>query len=200
VHGHPASIHERIASTDLDVAAVGEYLEGLHSETRVGQVRSLGKGEQARLFEAAAGVRPIGLTHLVSPGLEPLAEVIHAGRNSLSAFRIFEKRCCRPSPDAAELWGFNEHSARWMTGPGYFVATAGDPGEVILDYTRVPPGRPESWPAIRSNSALPGRLVYGGGMQDVLRGVSEHVAIGRAFRRGKPMNSWFVLCRVDPGT
>jgi hypothetical protein len=198
VQGHPASIHERIASTDLDVAALGEYLEGLDAETRVGQVRSLGKGEQARLFEAAAGVRPIGLTHLVPPGTAPLTEVVHAGRNSLPAFRIFEKRCCRPSPDAAELWGYNEHSARWMTGPGYFVAAAGEPGEVVLDYTHVPPGAPESWPAVRPNTGPRGRFVYGRGMHDVLRGVGEHVAVGRAFRRGKPMDNWFVLCRVDP--
>src|SRR6476646_10436452 len=34
VQGHPASIHERIASTDLDVGALGEYLEGLDAETR----------------------------------------------------------------------------------------------------------------------------------------------------------------------
>ena len=37
--------------------------------------------------------------------------------------------------------------------------------------------------------------VYGG-TQDVLRGVSEHVAVGRAFKGGKPMDNWFVLCRV----
>ena len=201
MQGHPASIHERVASSVIDVATLGEYLESLDADERVGQVRSLGKAEQARLFDAAAGVRAIGLDHLVPASAAPLAEVIHAGRNSLPAFRIFEKRFCWPSggdgtPD--ELWGYNEHGAMWMTGPGYFVAVPGEPGEVLLDYTRVPPGKPESWPAIASNDAARGRFVYGRGMQDVLRGVSAHVAIGRAFRHGKPLSNWFVLCRIDP--
>ena len=201
VQGHPASIHERIASSDLDVAALAEYLGSLGGETRVTQVRSLGKGEQARLFEAAAGVRPIGLEHFVPPGAAPLAEVVHAGRNSLPAFRIFEKRCCRPAGDGAagqELWGYNEHGAMWMTGPGYFTAVPGEPGEVLFDYTRVPPAKPDAWPAIASNDAFRGRFVYGRGMADVVRGVSDHVAIGRASRGGKPMDNWFVLCRIDP--
>ena len=101
MQGHPASIRERVASSDLDVAALAGYLETLGGGTRVTQIRSLGKGEQARLFEAAAGVRPIGLEHFVPADAAPLAEVIHAGRNSLPAFRIFEKRCCRPAGDAA---------------------------------------------------------------------------------------------------
>lgn len=184
----------------MDVVALAEFLERLDSGTRVAQVRSLGKAEQARLYDAAAGVRPIGLEHFVAADAAPLAEVIHAGRNSLSAFRIFEKRFCRPSGDtvAEELWGYNEHRARAMTGPGFFVAVPGEPGEVVVDYTRVPPAKPGAWPAVRSNDAFRGRFVYGRGMRDVLRGVGEHVSIGRAFRRGKPMDSWFVLCRVDP--
>ena len=31
--------------------------------------------------------------------------------------------------------------------------------------------------------------------RDFMRGVSEHVTIGRATREGKPMDNWFVLCR-----
>jgi len=199
VSGTTASIHERLAGRDVDVAGLAAHLEGLSSDERVTQVRSLGKAEQARLFDAAQGVRPIGLDHLVAPAMDPLAEVIHAGRNSLPAFRIFEKRFCRPSADSGpdELWGYNEHAARWMTGPGYFVAVPGEPGEVLVDYTRVPPAKPDAWPAIRTNDAFRGRFVYGRGMHDVIRGVSAHVAVGRAFRQGKPMDSWFVLCRVD---
>jgi hypothetical protein len=193
-----SSIAQRIASGSIDVAALGGDLDGMPPDVRLREVRGLGKAEQARLFDAAAGARPIGLSHLVPPGGSPLAEVVHAGRNSLPAFRIFEKRCCRPPRDTAEVWGYNEHAARWMTGPGYFVAAAGNPGEIVLDYTHVPAGKPEAWPAIRPNTGFPGRFVYGGGMHDVLRGVSEHVAVGRAFRRGKPMDNWFVLCRVGP--
>jgi hypothetical protein len=78
------------------------------------------------------------------------------------------------------------------------VVTEGEPGEVVFDYARLPPAKPDTWPAIRSNDAMRGRFVYGGGMHDVVRGVSDHVSIGRAFRRGKPLANWFVLCRIDP--
>jgi hypothetical protein len=193
-----ASIHERVALGDLDVPALAAYLDGLDAATRTREVRSLGKAEQARLFEAAGGVRPIGLDHLVPAGAAPLVPVVHAGRNSLPMFRIFEKRLCRPPGPAGgdELWGYNEHPARWMTGPGYFVARAGDPGEVILDYTRVPPSKPDAWPAIMPNTGVRSRFVYGG-MHDVLRRVSRHVAVGRAVRHGKPLDNWFVICRAD---
>jgi hypothetical protein len=36
--------------------------------------------------------------------------------------------------------------------------------------------------------------VYGF-MVDTLRGVSEHVTIGCAARKGKEIGSWFILCR-----
>ena len=80
-------------------------------------------------------------------------------------------------------------------GPGYFVAYPHSvPGEILVDYLRVPPERPEHWPEILPNSARLSKVVYDG-MQDVLRGVSRHVTIGRATKGGKPMSSWFVLCR-----
>ena len=41
------------------------------------------------------------------------------------------------------------------------------------------------------------RFVYGF-MVDTLRGVSEHVTIGSAARRGKDHGSWFILCRESP--
>jgi hypothetical protein len=196
VPGGTASLHDLIAGDDIDVASLAAHLDGLGSDERVRQVRSLAKAEQARLFDAAAGVRPIGLDDVVDPALEPLHEVVHAGRNSLPVLKTFEKRFCRPPENADVLWGYNEHGARWMTGPGYFVARGGEPGEVLIDYQQVPPAKPESWPAIKPNSAFRGRFVYGG-TQDVLRGVSAHVAAGRAFKRGAPMDNWFVLCRVD---
>src|SRR3954452_3131128 len=193
--GDGRSIHELLAG-GTDVGALGAYLDDLAPGERVRRVRGLAKGDQARLFDMAQGARPIGLDDLAPPGRGPLGEVVHAGRNSLPVFRIFEKRFCR-APEDDVLWGYNEHAARWMTGPGYFVARAGEPGEVLIDYGQVPPAKPAAWPAIRPNSAVRGRFVYGG-MRDVLRGVSGHVAAGRAFKGGKPMDNWFVLCRVAP--
>jgi hypothetical protein len=32
-------------------------------------------------------------------------------------------------------------------------------------------------------------------MIDTVRGVSEHVTIGSAARKGKDIGSWFILCR-----
>ena len=86
----------------------------------------------------------------------------------------------------------------WMTGPGYFTAVPGEPGDPVRLHAGVPPANPDAWPAIASNHAFRGRFVYGRGMHDVVRGVSDHVAMGRAFRGGKPMDNWFVLCRIDP--
>ena len=191
------AMHRRIAAGAIDVTALAAELDAMRPETRIREVRNLGKTEQARLFDAAEGARPIVLADLVPVGIAPMVEVIHAGRNSLPMFRIFEKRFCRPADDDAQLWGYNEHGARWMTGPGYFVARQHGDGEVLVDYLEVPPEKPEEWPPIQPNSALRGRFVYGG-MQDVLRGVSRHVSVGRARRKGKPLDNWFVCCRVDP--
>jgi hypothetical protein len=44
------------------------------------------------------------------------------------------------------------------------------------------------------NDARLSRLVFNG-TQDVLRGISKHVCIGRASRGGKWMDNWFVLVR-----
>ena len=63
-----------------------------------------------------------------------------------------------------------------------------------VDYNQVPPSQPEGWPEIASNNRGLPRLVFGF-MVDTLRGVSEHVTIGSAARRGRDLGSWFVLCR-----
>jgi hypothetical protein len=196
------SVHEHFSRTEVDVAALGRYLDDLAVAERVRVVQSLSRREQAELFDAADGIRPIELTDMVPPGTPPLVEVIHAGRNSLPVFRNFEKRFCRPPEGGRELWGYNEHAIRWATGPGYFVARVRDPGELLLDYLEVPSMKPDGWPPVKSNSLLRGRFVYGG-IQDVVRGVSAGVSAGRATRRGKPTDNWFVLCRrsdwvVDP--
>ncbi len=113
----------------------------------------------------------------------------------------FEKRFCRPrgaDPHRSEkLFGFNHQRLARLTGPGYFVATE-DPRrqEVRIDYADVPDARPEKWPRIRDNESGLASLVYGG-MLDTLRRVSKHVTVGSATRRGRNLNSWFVLCRED---
>jgi hypothetical protein len=34
-------------------------------------------------------------------------------------------------------------------------------------------------------------------MVDVMRGISNHVSIGRAWKQGKYMDAWFALVRED---
>jgi len=67
-------------------------------------------------------------------------------------------------------------------------------GELLVDYNLVPPAHPPAWPEIRRNETGLSRFVYGF-MIDRLRGVSQHVTIGSAARKGKDLGSWFVLCR-----
>ena len=126
--------------------------------------------------------------------------VAHEGRNSLLLFTHFAKVFYRPDDSAAaakELWGFNRNGPLVTTtvGPGYYVAYPHGRHEVLVDYTRLPSKKPEGWPAILRNEQRLSRLVYNG-TQDVLRGVSKHVSIGRAMRKGKNLDNWFVLCRT----
>ena len=188
-----------LAERPVRPQSVADLLDGLGHEERVRAIRSLGRGPQSRLYEAVDGFRPLCLADLVLPGVDAFIPVRHFGRNTLPAFTHFEKRFCRPrdaDPDKpGELYGFNFQTLAPLTGPGYFVARE-DPNrpEVSVDYNDVPPEHPEGWPEIRRNERGLSRFVYGF-MVDTLRGVSEHVTIGSAARKGKEIGSWFILCR-----
>jgi len=131
------------------------------------------------------------MTDMVAPHVAAMTQVRHHGKNTLPAFTNFEKRFCRPSDadpaSPALLWGYNEGSMRWLTGPGYFVLRP-DPerGELLVDYNQVPPAHPAAWPALRSNERGLSQFVYGF-MIDRLRGVSKHVTVGSAARKGKDL-------------
>ena len=193
---------------DIDLPRLAEVLDGMGHVGRLDTIRHWSGSVQARLFEAAKGFRPLTLDDFVGPSVDPLVEVIHHGKNSLPAFTHFQKRFCKPKPDEegkepqAGLWGYNEQTFGAFTGPGYFVTHLpegrddGASGEVDIDYRKIPPGKVESWPEIIPNEARLGRLVYAG-MVDVMRGVSSHVTIGRAMKKGKYMDAWFLLCRED---
>lgn len=189
------SVHDFFANEQVDVAGLARYFDGLSGAARVQEACDLSAKEQARLFEAAKGFRPIKLPDFVPATKGTLDEVIHFGRNSLPVFTSFQKRFCRPNdPARHELWGYNEQAMKLFTGPGYFVAREIEHDEVLIDYCLIPPGKPDAWPAILPNSARLSRFVYYG-TQDTMRGVSHHVTIGRAARDGKWMDNWFVLCR-----
>ena len=182
-----------------DMRAIESHLDALEPSARLREARSLRRTHLARLFEAAEGHRPISLDDIVAPSRPPMQEVVHGGKNSLPAFNHFAKVFVRPEATELELWGYNRTGGfvETVVGPGYFVAHPHDvEGEVLVDYLKTPPHGLDHWPDIIPNSARLSKVVYAG-TQDILRGVSKHVTIGRATKAGKPMSAWFVLCRQD---
>ncbi|MBN2495035.1 MAG: hypothetical protein JXR96_10625 [Deltaproteobacteria bacterium] len=174
---------------------VDGFLSSLSHPSRLAAVRSLRPMHLRRLYDVVEGYRPVDVDDLVPPDVGVREQVRHYGRNSLPAFTIFEKRFMRPADDASELWGYNFQSLAPLTGPGYFVAyDSPERGEVDIDYTRLPAERPVGWPELQENERGLSRLVYAH-MVDRLRGVTEHVSIGRAWKKGREQSAWFILCR-----
>src|SRR5438067_356734 len=148
----------------VDLDGLSAHLDMLSHDARLDAVRALDRRAQSHLFEAAKGYKTITLADFVPESVAPMHEVIHHGRNTLPAFKHFQKRFCRPDAEVKDaLWGYNEQAMRFATGPGYFVARdwddEGKPG-VVIDYHLVPPRHPEGWPEIRPNSARLSRFVY----------------------------------------
>jgi hypothetical protein len=186
----------------VDLPGLAEYFDGLGDAARAAATVSMTPRQQARLYEAAQGFRALTLEHFVPKGIAPLSQIIHAGKNSLPVVSRFQKRFCLPAAAADSLWGYNENprAITFATGPGYFVCYAIDAGQVLIDYGQVPadkpPGKPDGWPDVRPNSAGLSRFIYDR-TKDTMRGVSNHVSVGRAARDGKSMDNWFVLCRRE---
>ncbi len=192
------------------IDAIGAYLDGLDADTRWREAGSLGRSRQRTLFDKAAHARPIDFAHFVgdAPARE---EVVHDGVNTLPVvppLRRFQKRFCRPAGSAGadhrgdRLFGYNEGPTRRLIGPGYFVAipTADRPawsarGAVVVDYFQIPDGDvADGWPRVVDNHWRLQRFVYEA-TRDFMRRVSTHVSIGAAFKRERPLDHYFVLCR-----
>lgn len=192
------SFSRLLADPATTPATLARYLDDLDPARRLAEALALSSREQARLFELVAGARPLTLDDLCPFGEAPLRGVAHEGRNTLWAFTRFAKVFAVPDPRAAdERWGYNRTSALVSTtvGPGYFVATQqGD--EVLIDYTRLPPRPLAGAPPVLSNASRLSVFVYRA-TRDVLRGVSRHVSIGRAWRGTRRLDNWFVLCRAQ---
>jgi hypothetical protein len=196
--GERSAIERFFGGGRVDVPGLAQHLDALADAERAAVTSAMTPSQQARLYDAAKGFRPLTLDHFVPQGTPPLTQVVHAGKNSIPLFSHFEKRFCRPDAGAGRLWGYNQNprAIQSVTGPGYFVVyTIGD-GEVLIDYCEVPTGKPDAWPAVVPNSAGFSRFIYNR-TKDTMRGVSNHVSIGRAARDGKVMDNWFVLCRRD---
>lgn len=195
---------ELVDDPHAGVEAIGSYLDGLDGNSRWSEVSALGRSRQRTLFEKAAHARAIDFAHFVGDA-GAREEVIHDGINTLPvlpALRRFQKRFCRPDSGGARLFGYNEGPTRWLIGPGYFVAipTADKPawsarGAVVVDYFQIPDGAvADGWPSVVDNHWRLQRFVYEA-TRDFMRRVSNHVSIGAAFKRERPLDHYFVLCR-----
>lgn len=184
----------------IDLDRLAEVLDGLGHEGRVHATMTWTRKQKKAIFEAVKGKRPIDFDFLVPASVGPLVEVVHDGHNTMPVFSHFQKRFTKLENDDVQVAGYNKQSMEVFTGPGYFVVTKGEgehEGELVFDYDKVPRNKPPSWPPIRKNDGLIGGIVNGG-MVDYLRGISNHVSIGVAFKNGKPRHQWFTLVRRDP--
>jgi hypothetical protein len=183
-----------------DPKAIERLLDRLSEAERIAATRALGGRALKKLWYAVEGFRSVSLSDLVPPNVPALTQVRHYGKNSQPAFTLFEKRFFRPEgqdPNApTELGGANFQVIQLLTGPGYYVVRSSTtrPGEVVLDYRRVPVQKPAGWPRIVKNQWGRGAIFYGAvDFGDTLRRVSEHVTIGSG--HGKLVEAFFVLCR-----
>jgi len=179
----------------VDMPTVAGFLDDLDHPVRLAAVRSLSPKHLKHLYDAAASFRKVTINDVVPKAKGANNQVRHYGKNSLPAFTIFEKRFIRPEKDARELWGYNFQTMSPLTGPGYFIARDNqERDEVDIDYNHVPPESPPGWPKLAENTKGLSRLVYAY-MIDRLRGITQQVSIGRAWKQGKIQNAWFILCR-----
>ncbi|MEC8380825.1 MAG: hypothetical protein VXZ96_10915 [Myxococcota bacterium] len=192
---------------DTPIDEVGEFLDSLDHATRLAETQTLNRSQQRRLYDAAAQSQPLELAHFVPSDRADQTEVIHYGRNTLplpSGLKRFEKRFCRPTDSSEQLFGYNEGATRKLIGPGYFVmhSTKDKPewakrGSLVVDYFQVPSSSVVSdWPKVVPNHKGLQVLVYHK-TRDFMRGVSQHVSIGAAYKVEKPLGHYFILCRSD---
>lgn len=170
--------------SEVDVLSrLSEPLDAADHETRVGWVRSLGRSEQYKLYALAKG-SPVRVAELVRGD----AEIVrHYGKNGLAVLTWFEKRFTRID-GVVVGYNHNEFPAlirpiASLSGPGHYTAydSPDVPGEVWIDYRKVPTRTHPSFPDLIDNEHGVRALVFGD-MVDILRRVSRHVFVGDAFK------------------
>jgi hypothetical protein len=186
-----------------DAKLIGEHLDALPQARRIEEVMALSASDQKSLYELAATAPPVDFEFFVPADVPDGHEVVHYGRNSLPAFRSFQKRWCRPRGRTDQLYGYNETLVRPLIGPGYFVARETDGGgrdprgAIVVDYYQVPEGPVAvGWPLVRPNSRVLQRFVYFE-TRDYMRRFSSHCSIGAAHKQEKKLIGYFVLCRDE---
>jgi hypothetical protein len=175
-----------------DIHTLSTALDGASEEQRIAWLRSLPGRQLPVLYNLAEGqTLTVEAMHRGDGEV-----VIHEGMNSMALFRGFQKRMVK---QGEEISGYNHQTWKWLVGGGFFVVVPSPEveGELHVDYTGLPERQHPEFPPLKSNDAGLSRFVYGGGMIDVLRRVSEHVTIGKAYLKGKERGQYFVLCRRE---
>lgn len=158
--------------------------EATHDD-RLAWIRSLNGKEQYHLFDLAKGGTPVDVSDLHGAEGEV---IINHGRNGLALFNRFQKRSALHD---GQLVGYNHNGfpswiapiASRVVGPGHYVfyPSPDVPGEVWIDYRRIPTSRHPAFPPLVDNESGLRQLVFGN-MVDILRRVSDHVFIGDSFK------------------
>lgn len=181
--GNAASLRELMGGRPT-LAAVAAHLEALPRAERKRELRNLTAHQVRELWQLASAAAPLAVEDMVPSSKAAFEGVSWQGRNSLPSFAVMEKRFFRDRDGV--VWGYNHQDMLWLTGPGYFatVPHPDRPGEVLIDYARVPTLAPPGWPAITPNNRAGSFLVYHN-LRDEMRRVCEGVIIGKATRGGK---------------
>lgn len=175
------------------LAPITTALDAATAPERLAWMRGLSNRELAALFELARG-SAMRAEDLCGAGDEVVA---CDGKNGLPAFSYFQKRFARCGD---EIVGYNHNPGlvTFFVGPGHFVVYDSPevPGEVWIDYRRLPKQRHPAFPELVVNDKGVGPRVVYGGMVDKVRRVSAHVFIGNSYAgTEKPKGVWFALCR-----
>jgi hypothetical protein len=190
-----------LIDTHLDLPRLSKDLDECGHFARMWSVSRWTREDQAKVFEAAKGFRPVTLEDFVPSSVPPRTEVTHIGKNTLPPpLTHVEKRFFRPAKEGAGdvIVGRNYNPFEAFSGPGFFVGRlAAEAGEVDLDYTLTPVETLDSFGAIKSNEGGISTFVFAG-LVDVMRGISSHVTIGRGKKKGVYIDNWFVIVREDP--
>jgi hypothetical protein len=176
-----------------DIHTLSTALDGAGQEQRLAWLQRLAGKQLPMLYELAAG-QTLKIEELHG---EEGQVVIHQGMNSMAMFRSFQKRMVLHD---GQVKGHNHQPWAWLVGDGTFIVVPSPEveGELWLDYTRLPDSGFPDFPPVKDNMAGLSRFAYGG-MIDVVRRVSAHVTIGKAFIGDKPRGQYFALCRREDG-
>jgi hypothetical protein len=174
-----------------DILSLRTALDAASNEQRLAWLGGLSGRQIVALYDLAEGQRlEVSAMHRGEGEV-----VIHEGMNSMLMFRSFQKRMVIQD---GEVSGYNHQFWAWLTGAGSFSLRASPDvdGELHIDYINLPrQGHPEFPPVVDNTKGL-SALAYGN-MIDVLRRVSDHVTVGKAYLKGEPRGQFFALCRRE---